>query len=292
MFQYLLPLILWLPTAEAMIYGDDSFQTISKPQGSGEEAPLSSALGMQINHYKIKEEQTAYPLLSARPLEMRGICKDDPWSRFESIGHCTGFLISSKFLLTAGHCMKDKNDCESSLWIFPESPFEELSEEVPGYLKINQRNVVRCKSRVSGYYNSVEEAPLDYALVELDRELPNHHTVSINPTATAKVGQEVFTFSYPLGTSLKYSEGLVQTKSDVYLSNIDSMRGSSGAPVFSKTTGDLIGLLARGETRFIPDMKNACNRINRCEDNQCRGEDIIPIQSILDDLKKKGIELL
>ena len=59
--------------------------------------------------------------------------------------------------------------------------------------------------------------------------------------------------------------------------------GTLYIPAINETTGEVEGILVRGETDFV--YKNSCRVSNVCADDGCRGEDVTRITDVFDALR-------
>lgn len=171
-------------------------------------------------------------------------------------------------------------------WVFPDRTFEEYKEGPNGFTQVPTSQTVTCMEILASSHTD----ELDYALIRVSHPQRNFQDVWDQALAAPlREGEEISTISFPLGTSMKRSTGRVRRvdqKSGLIVSNIDAMRGSSGAPIYLANTNKLVGILARGERDYSPG-DDICHNLKKCEDHDCRGEEIIPIQAILADIEKK-----
>ncbi len=61
-----------------------------------------------------------------------------------------------------------------------------------------------------------------------------------------------------------------------FIANLDTYGGNSGSAVFNSSTGEVEGILVRGEVDYIFD--NGCRRSKKCTNDGCRGEDVTRIK--------------
>jgi hypothetical protein len=71
-----------------------------------------------------------------------------------------------------------------------------------------------------------------------------------------------------------------------FIANLDTYGGNSGSAVFNEKTGEVEGILVRGETDFI--YKGSCRVSNVCTDTGCRGEDVTRMSELLSLLPREG----
>jgi V8-like Glu-specific endopeptidase len=88
-------------------------------------------------------------------------------------------------------------------------------------------------------------------------------------------GTPIVVIGHPTGLPTKVSAGAnVRSVNDIYfIANLDTFGGNSGSAVFNAETGDIEGILVRGERDYIYSSARGCYVPNHCTDNGCRGED-------------------
>lgn len=243
-----------------VIYGDDSIVEIS------EESPLKSmTVALAQNDKLIRSEKVgAYSVEETYGIE------DVMWKAQESLSYCSGVPLSATTVLTAGHCLRSESDCEL-ISILPN--FEKDREDA--------KTAIACK-KVLLRKNDVE-AGLDYAVLELEESIP--HFVEVKNIKKVKEQDELIVVGHPLGSFKKSATGAVRKirENGLIEASLDVFEGNSGSPVFKKETGELLGILSSG----AKDFSELSGRIfvNRCPDEGCEGELIVPIQKILEDFK-------
>lgn len=163
-----------------------------------------------------------------------------PWSKDERfsdqplVSSCTGFLISSDLLLTAGHCVIDEKTRNDYYWVFDYA--------IDG--KTNRVRTQYAEDQVyeSAKFREVEDTvgvigKKDLAVVELkrnvkDRKLPE---LRLDDTLPSK-DDELTMVGYPYGLPQKISRNgrFIGKDGEILVrTEIDSGPGYSGAPVFN-----------------------------------------------------------
>ncbi len=202
------------------------------------------------------------------------LCPGTKYEDQPSIGACSATLISPKHLLTAGHCMPDQKRCEEIYLLFG---FHVYS---PGeYMKVAPaRDVYRCKKLLVRNQDDY----LDFALIELDREVSDRRPVNLGIKEKVPKGHKVRLIGYPDGLPSKVVSGAsVRSSQNLkFVSNVDAFKGNSGSAIFSESTGNMVGVLFAGNNDYIFNNRRGCRELNICKDNACRGEDASHISSI------------
>ncbi len=202
------------------------------------------------------------------------LCAEEPFREQSSAAFCSGFLVGHDLVATAGHCVRSAKDCQDLRFVF------NWSLATPGQDSsiVNSDDVYSCAAIVK---NAIENNGADYAVVRLNRSARNRNPMSVRRSGEIQSGAQLTMIGHPAGIPLKISGGAnVRSVYGGYFSaNTDSYGGNSGSAVYNSITGEVEGILVRGETDFV--RKGNCNVSNVCTDSGCRGEDVTKIANIL-----------
>jgi V8-like Glu-specific endopeptidase len=192
------------------------------------------------------------------------ICTDEKFADQPTPADCSGVLISSKQILTAGHCVSHLN-CKTTAFAFGYRM--SVAGLTPNHF--SAASVYNCENVISRSNTD----SLDYAIVELDRDVLDHTPVPI-AQAPIESGESIYLLSHPAGTPLKYSPPVpVLTSTPNHFSaEVDALGGSSGGAVFSADRNELVGILVSGADDYVEDFSSNCRRINQCDPGRCEGE--------------------
>lgn len=202
------------------------------------------------------------------------LCPNEPFYNEEYGAACSGFLIAPNLIASAGHCLATQGACDQTRVVFG------FSVKADGHLPktVPTSDVYTCKKLIHSIVNNDGE---DFAIAELDRPVVGHSPVQLRLQGAPSPGDPLVVMGHPSGLPLKISDNArVRELQDQYLtSNLDTFGGNSGSPVFNAQTGEVEGILVRGESDYI--FQNGCRATNNCADSGCRGEDVTLTKQIL-----------
>jgi Trypsin-like peptidase domain len=196
----------------------------------------------------------------------RNLCAGEPF-RDQPIGcFCSGFLVATDIIATAGHCVNNGN-VANVRFIFGFRMRNATTAET-----IFSNGEIYSGVTIIGR-QEVGNGP-DWALVRIDRPVTNHPVVRIRSSGKIVDSQGVHVIGHPSGLPAKFAGGAVvrdnQSKA-FFVANLDTYGGNSGSPVFNSDTHEVEGILVRGENDFV--MNGSCRISLVCPTTGCRGED-------------------
>lgn len=203
-----------------------------------------------------------------------GFCPSEPFYEQETAAFCSGFLISPDTIVTAGHCIRSQSTCESTRFVFG----FRLNSPSLQPRSVASEHVFRCSRLVHTIANPNGE---DFAVVKLDRPVIHVPPLPFRTSGKPAVGDKLVVIGHPAGLPLKIADGAAIRKvmPQHLVSNLDTYGGNSGSAVFNELTGEIEGILVRGEMDFI--YQNGCRLSNRCTADGCRGEDVTLFERVL-----------
>jgi V8-like Glu-specific endopeptidase len=211
------------------------------------------------------------------------MCSNEKFVKQRLNADCTGFLVGEDLVATAGHCIKDKFDCEHFSWVFD---YSLKGPEDKSYHIIPKENFYTCKKIVNSVYSRNKD--LDFAIIQLDRKVKDRTPLKVRTEGKIKTGEKLAIIGYPSGLPKKFANGaeVIKNESKVFFkANLDSFQVNSGSPVFNEDTGIVEGILVRGDMDYKWAYEEKCNRVNTikwdCKDRDCRLEDVVRITNLL-----------
>lgn len=256
-----------------VIYGNDDrldyFQANSRLQSLADR----TALIVDKKELEAKGDQF---LIHTEPYgSTLNLCKEEPFFEQETAGFCSAFLIGPDLVATAGHCMED-NACKSSRFVFDFAQHH-LNEQPRS---VKKDDVYFCKSVV---HAQISQSRGDFAIVKLDRSVVGRAPLSLRRSGFVSVGQKLTVIGYPEGLPLKVASGATVRhlgKVD-FVADSDTYGGNSGSAIFNDDTGEVEGILVRGENDFETAPGRGCRISKKCAQGGCRGEDVTRIDLLL-----------
>ena len=270
---------------EKVIYGPDDrldIFEVSNPLFKNlahSTAAMISTSSLQMNGERVS--------IVGKNLRGRGICGGEKFSEQLTAASCSGFLVGKDLIVTAGHCARTARDCETNAWVFDysvNSPDQNVST-----FDLPKSSVYRCKEIVEQVLDS-GATDNDYALIRLEREVTDRAVLKVRTSGKIADKTEILVIGHPTGLPVKIADNAaVRTNSDDYyfVANLDTFGGNSGSAVFDSHTGQVEGILVRGESDYEYDFSRGCKIPKVCKNDECRGEDVTRITNV-----KKLMEIL
>jgi hypothetical protein len=200
----------------------------------------------------------------------------------------SGFVISPRHVVTAFHCVRDYTASSVAVIFDVDLTGNSDRKEIPA------SKMFRAKvTAINGGYN--ERTNIypggDFAILETFKDMPEDRILPLVAPDTIPT-EPLYTLGYPDGLTLKIlSDGRIIDEKDSlqYHSEMHSMKGCSGAPVFSALTHNVIGIqLGRDATGpdYVQLPGSSCKTTRRCKPGECEGMDLLKIEVVLKALKR------
>lgn len=257
-----------------VIYGSDNRKDVFESTDSSL-VELSKSTAAMIGASVLKAQGSDY-LISAETLEDKGICSSERFSKQIMAADCSGFLVTPNVLVTAGHCIKDVTDCANNKWVFD----YKVDHAEQGDVTVAKSSVYSCSKIISRALDNNNKD--DYAVIQLDRKVADRSPLQFRRSGKVTSGEAVAVIGHPSGLPTKIADGakVRSLNTKFFVANLDTYGGNSGSAVFNVRTGEVEGILVRGENDYVFDSAKGCSVSNKCSDTGCRGEDVTYITNI------------
>jgi V8-like Glu-specific endopeptidase len=215
--------------------------------------------------------------LKGSPLTGSGICPSVKFAQEPKVSRCTGFLVAEDVLVTAGHCVTTQADCENYRWVFG---YDRLAANQTTYPVTND-DVYRCSLVIERGFERFGD--VDHAVLLLDRPVVGRTPLAYRKEGTIDSSSSVTVIGHPLGQPTKVvPDGIILTNSNpsAFDTNLDSFHGTSGSPVFNVETGEVEGILTRGNGDFVWNEDSSCKIIKVCGPGECHPAGVTRISNI------------
>ncbi|MCJ8275564.1 MAG: trypsin-like peptidase domain-containing protein, partial [Bdellovibrionales bacterium] len=217
------------------------------------------------------------------------LCADEPFYDQPISAFCTGFLVGPDLVVTAGHCIRNEYGCEKSRIVFNFAYYN--NSDTPTI--VEKDDVFECKEVIHTETDALSGS--DFAIIRLKQQVSQYSPLTLQLNDKIADDQSLTVIGHPSGLPAKWAnEANVRTNDEdfFFVANLDTYGGNSGSPVFNSETKAVEGILVRGEADYKYDVEEKCRRSNNCEIDECRGQDVVRISSILDYVDVSELEPL
>ncbi|MFC1830969.1 trypsin-like serine peptidase [Thermodesulfobacteriota bacterium] len=220
------------------------------------------------------------------------LCENELFYERTSIANCTGFLVSPRVLITAGHCVTKVCDQKNSgfWWFgFTDKKIRSLPQN-RRHVEVKEENFYRCDKILEHHFLGdafVDIEQNDYAMILLDRIVINSMPLLFRTEGKVENNARVLTIGHPLGFAKTISDNAtikLNFHKYYFSADLDAIDGNSGGPVLNEETGIVEGIIVRTCTGrpsfFIDRSKNEWCRRLYIDKFYYGGTDIVRITSI------------
>lgn len=259
-----------------VVYGQDDrldvYETVNQTH-----LKLATATAAMIPSNSLQAQSDDSVEITGGTLEGDGMCATERFAKQRTAAMCSGFLVGDQYLVTAGHCIQTKADCKNYNWVFD---YNVKSKDQTDYV-VSQSNVYGCSEIISQKLERSSQD--DFALIKLDRPVVGIQPLKFRTAGKITDKARLIMIGHPSGLPTKIEAGgsVRNNKNAVYFqATTDSYGGNSGSAVFNFDTGEVEGILVRGDTDYKYDSRKGCYVTNVCREDSCRGEDVTRITNI------------
>jgi V8-like Glu-specific endopeptidase len=259
-----------------VVYGQDDrldvYETVNQTH-----LKLATATAAMIPSNSLQAQSDDSIEITGGTLEGDGMCATERFAKQRTAAMCSGFLVGDQYLVTAGHCIQTKADCKNNNWVFD---YNVKSKDQADYV-VSQSNVYGCSEIISQKLERSSQD--DFALIKLDRPVVGIQPLKFRTAGKITDKARLIMIGHPSGLPTKIEAGgsVRNNKNSVYFqATTDSYGGNSGSAVFNFDTGEVEGILVRGDTDYKYDSRKGCYVTNVCREDSCRGEDVTRITNI------------
>jgi V8-like Glu-specific endopeptidase len=258
-----------------VIYGEDNRKDVYDSTNASF-IELAKSTAAMISDSNLKSILNGEVEISGSTLQARGICAKERFSSQISAANCSGFLVANNKLVTAGHCIKSEEDCKNYKWVFD----FKVDHAEQGTVNVSSTSIYSCKSIISRKLDSATKD--DYAFIELDRKVTDRLPLKVRQSGKISKGDSIVVIGHPTGMPTKIADGanVRNLQGKFFQANLDTYGGNSGSAVFNVETGEVEGILVRGETDYVFNSALGCQVSNLCAADGCRGEDVTYIRNV------------
>lgn len=262
------------PQASAnVIYGGDGRMDVYQTSDERLKALASSTVAlMKVSDLKVSGNLTL--IQGENYGTQMNLCSSEKFREQDTAAFCSGSLIGPDLVLTAGHCIQNASDCQSTALVFG------FAVKSAGVLpqSVDNNEVYRCQEIIKTQQVS---NGADFAIIRLNRVVSNHAVLHYRTEGEVGLNDSLVVIGHPVGLPTKITVGgsvrsLANTQ--FILASLDTYGGNSGSAVFNAATGAIEGVLVRGEQDF--ESRGGCSVSKTCADGACRGEDVTRISVV------------
>lgn len=258
--------------SDSVIYGEDNRHDVYEIRDQSILSRASSTVAL-VEAGDISFSGGVWKLRGSNFRAQNNLCASEPYGEQNTAAFCSGSLVGPDTVLTAGHCITSASSCRNTRFVFG------FAVSQGGFTNETFENddVYECSSIV---HTQADGNGADFAVVKLSRPVVGRTPLVWRSSGSVRVSDKVYVIGHPVGLPMKITlDGTVRRVNSTYfVANLDTYGGNSGSPVFNEATGDLEGVLVRGENDFV--SRGGCTVSNRIAENAGRGEDVTRIDQI------------
>ncbi len=262
-----------------VIYGEDDRLDLHQVKEQKLLQAADSTVGLfESSKVNVDQEKGTAQLSLQSYAQAYSLCKEEPFYDQQLGAFCSGSLVGPDLLMTAGHCVTSQSECEGTKFVFGFG----IKEKGKNPSTVPAGDVYGCKTLLGRVQ---ENSGADWALIKLDRPVPNHKPLSVSRTGKLEKGAPIVVIGHPAGLPTKVSGGANvrdYSPKGYFVANLDTYGGNSGSAVFNAKSLQVEGILVRGEADYV--WRGGCRVSNVCTNEGCRGEDVTKVSALMEQI--------
>ena len=195
-------------------------------------------------------------------------CTNEPFYNQMRLGFCSGFLVGSDLVVTAGHCVSP-SDVGDIAFVFDFD--QQAAGTGPGSdpeVIVPAENVYFLTEVLSHALGGGE----DHSVCRVDRMVAGRTPLPVRRAGSVSVGDPLVMIGHPAVLPKKIEAGGevkdANGTTPFFMANVDAYGGNSGSMVLNRTTGVIEGILVRGNQDYVSGP-GGCLLSNQCPDSGC-----------------------
>ena len=258
----------------ASIFGNDDRVDIRQVKNKKIQEIAKSIPAIVRRKQLVSINETQYQVKGLSYIDNLGFCPDEKFVQKQSLlANCSAFLVGEDVVGTAAHCFSYGDQMKTDEFVVVFDYKADKNGNSPKV--IEKKNVYTIKKILSHEFEWVTYK--DYALIKLDRLVPNREPLDMNLGQRVEVGTPLFIVGYPLGLPQKYQDDgkvlSVDPKTNSFKHHLDTYSVNSGSAVFNAKTNEIVGIHVRGTGfNYVKDKEANCNRWQVGDPNKDWGE--------------------
>lgn len=261
-----------------VIYGDDDRLDVYQVEKANLRALARSTVGLFSASDVTLDDATGVAALKTDSYrDSYNLCPDEEFVEQRTGAFCSGSLIAPDLIMTAGHCVRSEAACRNTKFVFG---FAIESEGAGTPSSVPAAQVYGCSALVG---REEVGTGADWALVRLDRPVTDREPLLTTREDAPAPGLPLVVIGHPAGLPTKIAGGASvrdPSPKGYFTANLDTYGGNSGSAVFNAYTGDVVGILVRGEQDYEWDSARSCRKSKVCPAEGCRGEDVTKVSAV------------
>ena len=250
-----------------LVYGADDRRDWYEVTDATLRALATSTAGLFSNSAVTLRTDGKYQVSTGTTLATsQRVCSTEPYRTQPTPAFCSGFLAAPDLFVTAGHCVTSSTQCASTTIAFG----FRMDDASTVRSVLDAQDVYRCAAIVGRVQTTTD----DWAVLRLDRAVTGRTPLPIRRTGAVSLGDPLVVIGHPSGLPQKIAGGATVrsiTSANYFEANLDTYGGNSGSPVFNAVTGEVEGVLVRGNADYVYNSSLACYVSNVCPDTGCAG---------------------